>query len=147
MEGFLSRLTPWPRTGWAIWYRGRAVVILDEVIAQIRAAPTETLGWFEEELGLEWKHLFLITTASIRTGDLPLDHNAWNLMPNPWWKFLTNVLKISLEAIEELNRQRRPSVVPHWDESERKLVDFWGKAMAHMGNYPTLKLVQLMAPV
>ena len=42
--------------------------------------------------------------------------------------------------------------MPHWDESEwiiqeRKLVDFRGMATAHMGNHPTLKLIQIMAPV
>ena len=71
------------------------MVIPDEVIAQIRAAPTETLGWFEEELGQAWKHLFPITPTSIKTANLPFDHNAWNLTPNPWWKFLTDIPAIS----------------------------------------------------
>lgn len=58
--------------------------------------------------------------------------------------------KVSWEKVEELNRQRRLSVVPHWDESrwlvqERKLADFRGMASAHLGNHPTLKLIQLMA--
>ena len=42
--------------------------------------------------------------------------------------------------------------MPHWDESEwiiqeRRLVDFKGMATAHLGNHPTLKLIQIMAPV
>ena len=42
--------------------------------------------------------------------------------------------------------------MPHWDESEwiiqeRKLVDFRGMATTHLGNHPTLKLIQIMAPV
>ena len=81
-----------------------------------------------------------------------MEHKAWTLTPNPWWKFLTDVPKISWKATEDLNRQRRPFVMPHWDESgwiiqERKLVDFRGMATAHMGNHPTLKLIQIMAPV
>ena len=58
-------------------------MIPDEVIAQIHAAPTETLGGFKEELGQAWKQLFPITPTSIKTGNLPLDHNEWNLTPNP----------------------------------------------------------------
>nr|POE70882.1 hypothetical protein CFP56_76267 [Quercus suber] len=117
-----------------------------------KAALTEVPGWFEEELGYAWKHLFPITPASIRSGKLPLDHNAWSLTPNPWWKFYTDVSEISLEAAEELSRQRRPSITPHWDKSEwiiqeRKFVNFRGMAIAHWGNHPTLKLIQLMAPV
>ena len=54
--------------------------------------------------------------------------------------------------MEELSKQRRPSMMPHFDESrwiiwERKLVDFRGMATAHMGNHPMLKLVQILAPV
>ena len=102
-----------PKTRWAIWYRNRVVVIPDEIIAQIRAVPRETLGWFKEELGQAWKRIFPITVKSIRLGNLPLEHKAWTLTPNPWWKFLTDVLQISWEVAEDLNRQRRPFVVPH----------------------------------
>ena len=59
---------------------------------------------------------------------------------------------MSWEEAEELSKQRRPSVGPHFDESrwiiqERKLVDFRGMVTAHMGNHPMLKLVQILAPV
>ena len=81
------------------------MVIPDEVIAQIRAKQIETLGWFEEELGQAWKQIFPITPMSIKTEDLLLDHNAWNLTPNPWRKFLTDISEISWEAAEELSRQ------------------------------------------
>ena len=42
--------------------------------------------------------------------------------------------------------------MPHWDEfewiiQERSLVNFRGMATAHLGNHPTLKLIQIMAPV
>ncbi|KAF3950217.1 hypothetical protein CMV_023995 [Castanea mollissima] len=152
MERFWIGLTPLPRTGWAIWYKGRVVAIPEEFIAQIRAAVTETPGWFEEELKQAWKNIFPITPESISLADLPLEHKAWALTPNPWWSFLTDVPGISLEASEELSRQRRPSVMPHWDESgwiiqERMLVDFRGIATAHLGNHPTLKLIQIMALV
>ena len=43
------------------------MVIPDEVIAQIHAAPTETLGSFKKELGQAWKQLFPITPMSIKT--------------------------------------------------------------------------------
>ena len=84
MERFFIGLTLLPRSGWAIWYKNRVVAIPKEFIAQIRAAPTETPGWFEEELKQAWKHLFPITPESIRLGDLPLEHKAWDLTPNSW---------------------------------------------------------------
>ena len=135
-----------------MWYWNRIVVIPDEVIAHIRANSIKMPGWFEEELGQVWKYIFPLTPTSIRSGNLALDHLAWNLTPNPWWKFLTDVLAVSTEASEELSRQRRPSIMPHWDESswiiqERKLVDFKGAVIAHMGNHPTLKLIQILALV
>ena len=51
-----------------------------------------------------------------------------------------------------MSKQRRPSVVPHFDKSgwiiqERKLVNFRGMAIAHMGNHLMLKLVQILALV
>lgn len=127
-------------------------MISDKLIAQIRATSTETSGWFKEEMGRAWKHIFPSTPSNIKIGNLALDHLAWNLIPNPWWKFLTNVLVVSMEASEELCKQRRPSVVPHWDESgwiiqERKLVDFREVVTTHMGNHPTLKLIQILVPV
>ena len=152
MEGILLGMSPIPQSGWAIWYQNRTMVIPDEMIAQIRATPTEKLGWFEKELGRAWKHIFPITPSSIRIGNLVLNHPTWNLTPNLWWKFLTDVPAVSMEASEELSRQRRPSVVPHWDKSswiiqERKLVDFRGAVTTHMGNDPSLKLIQILAPV
>lgn len=93
-----------PQSSWAMWYRNKIVVISDKVIAQIRATPTKTPGWFEEELGQGWKHIFPLPLASIRKGNLALDHPAWNLTPNPWWKFLMDVPTISMEASEELRR-------------------------------------------
>ena len=51
-----------------------------------------------------------------------------------------------------LNRQQRLFVIPHYDESgwliqERRLVDFRGMALMHMGNHPMLKLIQILTPV
>lgn len=80
------------------------MIISDKVIAQIRAAPTETPGWFEEELGQAWKHLFPITPTTIKSGDLALDHPLWNHTPNPWWKFITDILVVSWEMVDELSR-------------------------------------------
>ena len=64
------------------------MVISDEMIAQIRAAPTDTPEWFEPGLSNAWKNLFPITPISIKTGNLALDHLAWAQMPNPWWRFI-----------------------------------------------------------
>ena len=146
MEKILIGLTLLPRFGWAIWYKNRVVAIPDEIISQIRAMPTVILGEFEEELKQAWKNIFPITPDNIRLGSLPLEHKAWFLTPNPWWKFLMDIPEVSWEAAEELNKQRKPFVVPHWDESrwiiqERRLVDFRGMATAHLGNHPTLKLI------
>ena len=92
-----------PQMGWAIWFKGKAVVVSNEVIAHIQAASTNTLGWFEEELSRSWKQLFPITHTSIRLGELPMDHPAWGQTPNSWWKFLTNTPLISWEKAEVLN--------------------------------------------
>ena len=103
--------------GWAIWFKGKALEVSDEVIAQIQAAPTDTMGWCVEELIKALKQHFPIKQTSIKLGDLPVDHPAWGLTPNPWWKFLTDTPLVSWEEAEMLNRQRRPFVVPHYDES------------------------------
>ena len=138
-----------PSTGWVIWHKNKAIAILNEVIAQIRAAPTVTLGSFDEELMAAWKHILPITLTSVRTGFVRLDHPAWDSTPNPWWKFLTDAPLISKEEAQELNELRRPLVMPHLDEfgwliQERKVIDFRGLAVSHLGNFPTLKLFQTL---
>ena len=146
MEAFFQEKSSLPWTGWAIWHQGRPVKVSDETVLQIKVAPMNTLGWCDEELGRAWKKIFPITPTSIRTGFLPLDHPAWGQTPNPWWIFITDTPVLSWEEMEELNKQRMPSVMPHFDESgwiirERKLVDFRRMATAHMWNHPMLKLV------
>ena len=89
------------------------VAIPEEIISQIRALPTVILGDFEEELKQAWKNIFPITPGNIRLESLPLEHKAWSLTPNPWWKFLTDTPEVSWEVAEELNKQRRSFVVPH----------------------------------
>ena len=113
MEKMLIGLSPLPRSGWAIWYKNHVVAIPEEIISQIRAMPTVILGDFEEELKQAWKNIFPITPGNIRLESLPLEHKAWSLTPNPWWKFLTDTPEVSWEVAEELNKQRRPFVVPH----------------------------------
>ena len=70
-----------PMVGWAIWYRNKAITISDEVIAQIRAAPTDTMGWFEEELAAAWKHIFPITTTSIKARNIPFRSSSMGENP------------------------------------------------------------------
>ena len=106
-----------PTVGWAIWHRNKAVAIPNEMIAQIRATPTETLGWFKEELAIAWKHIFPIIPSSVVIVNLPLDHLAWAKTPNPWWKFLTDTPLISKKEARELNKLRRPLVMPYLNES------------------------------
>ena len=100
MEGIMLRICLIPHSG----YRNRILIIPYEAITQIRAAPTEVPGWFETELSQAWKHLFLITPVSVQIGDLPLDHPEWNLTPNQWWKFLTDLPEISWEKVKAINR-------------------------------------------
>lgn len=57
-----------------------------------------------------------------------------------------------LRSSGDFEQARRPLVMPHFDESrwiiqERKSVDFRGVALAHMGNHPSLKLLQILEPV
>lgn len=73
--------------------------------------------WVEEDFSVACKHLFLITSKSMRTVNLALDHPAWGATPNPWWKFLIDTLLIIEKKAEELNKLRRPLVMPNLDES------------------------------
>lgn len=77
METSFLGLMPLPQSGWVIWYKNRAVVISYEMIAQIKATLTDTLGWFEPGLSNAWKNLIPITLINIRIGNLALDHLAW----------------------------------------------------------------------
>ena len=59
--------------------------------------------------------------------------------------FLTDMPLISEKVAQELNKLRRPLVVPHLDESgwlvqERRVIDFRGSVTEFQGNMPTLKL-------
>ena len=110
------------------------------------------LGKAEEELCVAWKHLFPITPTSIMTGNLALDHLAWGTTPNPWWQFITDPPLIIEEVAMNLNKQRRPLVAPHldvfgWIVQERKVIDFRGVVTSHMGNFPNLKLFQILNTV
>ena len=106
-----------PSKGWAMIYNNRIIAISEEIIAQIQASPTDDLGGCKEELKVAWKHLFPLTPASIRSGDLELKHPAWSSTPNPWWKFITDMPLITKEEAMILNEQRRPLVVPYLDKS------------------------------
>lgn len=141
-----------PRPRWAIWHKGKPERVADEIILQIRVTPIVSLGWCDQDLGKAWKEIFPITPSSIRMGSLPLDHQAWGLTPNPWWRFIMDLPLLSWEEATALSKQRRPSVMPHfvefrWIIQERKLVDFRGMATAHLGNHPVLKLVQILVLV
>ena len=141
---------PLPWSSWAILHRNRVVVLTDEIITQIRATPTDTLGWFEPTLYNAWKNLFPITPMSIRTRDLPLEHPAWS--QTPWWKFITDTPLVSWEETEILSWQRRPSIAPHFDElgwiiQEQRKMDLRGSASTYMGNHPMLKLIQILVLV
>ena len=64
-------------------------------------------------------------------------------------KFLTDVPLILMKEAQELNELRRPLVMPHLDKfewliQERKVIDFKGLAISHLGNFPTLKLFQTL---
>lgn len=46
-----SRRPPsFPSSRWAIWHMNKAIAIPDEVIAQIKSTPMNTMGWTEESL-------------------------------------------------------------------------------------------------
>lgn len=47
--------------GWAMKYKDKVVVVPDEVIAQIRAAPMDAIGWVEEGLRKAWMSMFPLT--------------------------------------------------------------------------------------
>lgn len=135
-----------------MWYRNKPIPIPDKLIAQIKATRTTTLGSFEEELSTAWKHLFPITSSSMRTGNLALDHLVWGITPNLWWRFLTDMPLLSEKETTELNELRKPLVTPHLDEfgwlvQERKVIDFRGSISIHLGNFPTMKLFQTLPPI
>ena len=47
---FLPSTVPLPTVGWAIWHKNKIIAIPEELIAQIRAASIDTLGWFDKDL-------------------------------------------------------------------------------------------------
>lgn len=145
----LPILSPLPMVGRVIWHKNKAMAILEEMIAQIRAAPTNILGWFEEDLLVAWKHIFPITPTNVLTGNLPLDHPSWGRTLNPWWKFLMDTPLISEKEAQDLNKLRRPLVMPYLDElgwlvQERRVIDFKGLVWTFLGNMPTMKLFQIL---
>lgn len=73
---------------WAIFYQGKIILIGEDTIKSIRQDPTEVLGWFDLELMIAWKNMFLLTVVSKRLGYLPMKDEAWAFTPNPWWRFL-----------------------------------------------------------
>ena len=95
MEAIFQERSFQPWTGWAIWHQGKPRKVSEETILQIKAEPTKSLGWCDEEMGRAWKKIFPITPSSIRTGCLPLDHPACGQTPNPWWNFIADTPVLS----------------------------------------------------
>ena len=112
---------------WAIFYKGKIIPIGDQTIQWIRQDPTEVWGWFDLELMLAWKNIFPLTEESRGLGYLPLKNKAWEIMPNPWWQFLTDrpvvhalpaASSISLETKSEMRSSEKFLI-----EVEKKWVD------------------------
>ena len=76
---------------WAMFYKNKIIPIGDETIKWIRQDPTEIWGWFDLELMLAWKNMFPLTEKNREMGYLPLMNKAWELTPNLWWRFVTDI--------------------------------------------------------
>ena len=60
------------RNKWAIFYKGKVILVGDDTINWIRRDPTEIWGWFEMDLMQAWKNMFSLTEMSKNLGYLPL---------------------------------------------------------------------------
>lgn len=76
---------------WGISYKNKIIKIERITINEIKATPTHTMGWFEEDLMKAWKHIFPLTPISRELGFLPLTDPAWFNWENPWWNFLSDI--------------------------------------------------------
>ena len=66
--------------GWAVRYKSKVIQVSDEVIAHIKAALIDTMGWVEEEgLRNAWKTMFPLTQESRMTGYLDPDQDPDHL--------------------------------------------------------------------
>ena len=92
------------RNKWAIFYKGKVILVGDDTINWIRRDPTEIWGWFEMDLMQAWKNMFSLTEMSKNLGYLPLKDEAWSLTSNPWWRFLTDQPTVPLPLISNLER-------------------------------------------
>ena len=91
------------RSKWAIFYKGKVIPVGDDTINWIRRDPTEIWGWFEMDLMQAWKNMFPLTETSKNLGYLPLKDEAWSLISNPWWRFLTNQIAVLLLRAIRIN--------------------------------------------
>ena len=91
------------RSKWVIFYKGKVIPVGDDTINWIRRDPTEIWGWFEMDLMQAWKNMFPLTETSKNLGYLPLKDEAWSLISNPWWRFLTNRITVLLLRAIRIN--------------------------------------------
>ena len=53
-----------------------------------------------------WKNMFPLTETSKNLGYLPLKEEAWSLIPNPWWRFLTDRPTVPLPRMSNLEQSK-----------------------------------------
>lgn len=67
---------------WAIFYKGKIILIGDMMINMIRRDPTDIMSWFDWDLMRAWQNLFPLIEVSSRSGFLLLSDEAWISTPN-----------------------------------------------------------------
>ena len=132
---------------------GEVIEILDVVIMEIKANPTQEMGWFNHKLKDVWRLIFPLTEESAKLGTLPFLDPAWGLTPNPWWLFLMD------EPLPEEERkvvwQTFPQISPNpilceinplESLSERRMLVANPIATLIMVNRHCTKLIQVFKP-
>ena len=81
---------------WAINVKGSIVEIPRVIIEEIRARPTNSLGWLNSKIRKAWRLEFPLTPVSAAQGFLHLTEPEWGMMNNPWWKFVAHCVTMML---------------------------------------------------
>ncbi len=123
------------------------------MLDHIKATPTATLGWYDQELMTAWKNIFPLTTESQRLGSLPFSNPVWQGWPNPWWEFLMDLPAPRVERT--LVWRTLPSISakpllcelnPSEEIAERQMLVDQLIAVSCLGNRATQKLIQVFHP-
>ena len=110
------------------------------------------MGWFNRNMRMARKLIFPLTEESVSTSFLPFTDPTWGLMPNQWWRFLTDGLKpkeersMSWQVIPQLSLAPICETNPTERLTERITLEMQPISTSFMGNCHCIKLIQVFKP-